>query len=126
MTARILVVDDEPYILAAIQRALPAYEVCTASGGSEAIAWLGAGESCDIVVCDMVMDDGTGIDVYRWLEGHRPELAKRAVFMSAGAFTSDVREFLRRVQHPVLRKPFDPKTLRWTLAQVARRTVETS
>jgi CheY-like chemotaxis protein len=121
---RILVIDDEPYILAAIRRALRHYEVITSEGGTRAIELMSAPDAAfDLVVCDLVMGRINGRDIFNWIREHRPELESRLIFMTAGAFTSEVREFLATVSNPVLHKPFDTKTLRWMIAQQLRRNM---
>jgi len=121
---RILVVDDEPLILGSIRKALSHYEVVTAEGGAKALELLGAPDAAyDLVVCDLVMGRINGQDVFRWIIENRPQLESRLVFMTAGAFTREVREFLASVGNPVLHKPFDTRTLRWMIAQQLRRNL---
>lgn len=121
---KVLVIDDEPYILAAIRRALRHYDVVTAEGGTRALDLLEPPDSAyDLVVCDLVMGTVNGRDVFHWIRKHRPELESRLIFMTAGAFTTEVREFLATVNNPVLHKPFDTKTLRWMIAQQLRRNM---
>jgi len=121
---RILVVDDEPLILASIRKALRHYEVVTAEGGSKALEMLGAPDAAyDLVVCDLVMGRINGQDVFKWILENKPQLESRLVFMTAGAFTREVREFLASVGNPVLHKPFDTRTLRWMIAQQLRRNL---
>ena len=103
-----------------IRRALRHYDVVVADGGQKAIDLLDSGESFELVLCDLVMGTVTGADVYRWVRQERPDLLPRFVFMTAGAFTGEVREFLAQVHNPVLHKPFDTKTLRWVIAQTFR------
>lgn len=118
---RILVVDDEPYILASIRRALRHYDVVIAEGGRDAIRVIESDPAFDLVLCDLVMGTVSGMDVHRWIRANRPGSSDRVIFMTAGAFTSEVREFLAVVHNPVLHKPFDTKTLRWMIAQALRR-----
>ncbi len=118
---RLLVIDDEPYILASIRRALRRYDVVVADSGVSALERLRAGEGFDLVLCDLVMGHVSGVDVYRWIQAERPEMIERMIFMTAGAFTGQAREFLATVDNPVLHKPFDTKTLRWMIAQSLRR-----
>jgi len=118
---RILVIDDEPYILASIRRALRHYDVTLTEGGQRAIDALQADNAYDLVLCDLVMAHVNGIDVYRWIQRHRPQMLDRLIFMTAGAFTVEVRDFLAHVSNPVMHKPFDTKTLRWMIAQSLRR-----
>lgn len=120
-TRRILVVDDEPFILASIRRALARYDVVVAEGGRAAVTALSNDGPFDLVLCDLVMPAFNGQDLFRWIAEHQPELAERVVFMTAGAFLEGHREFLHSLRNPVLHKPFDTKTLRWVLAQSLRR-----
>jgi CheY-like chemotaxis protein len=117
---RVLVIDDEPYILVSVRRALASYDVEVAESGEEALRILEHDQSFDIILCDLVMGSMSGIDVYHWMGEHHSELQRRTVFMTAGAFTAASRAFLAEVRNPVLHKPFDTKTLRWILAQTAR------
>jgi CheY-like chemotaxis protein len=118
---RLLVVDDEPFILASLQRALRRYDVVLAEGGQEAIRILSSGDPFDLVLCDLVMPPVHGSEVHKWVTENRPALAERVIFMTAGAFTPEARGFLHSVRNPVLHKPFDTKTLRWAIGQALRR-----
>lgn len=118
---RLLVVDDEPYILASIRRALRHYDVVVAEGGLPALELLQKDGNFDIVICDLVMADASGMEIHRWVSKHRPDLKDRLIYMTAGAFTEEVRDFLATVHNPVLHKPFDTKTLRWIISQALKR-----
>lgn len=118
---RLLVIDDEPYILASIRRALKHYDVTVAEGGDAALALLRVDVSFDLVLCDLVMNNTSGMDVHRWIQANHPALAERLIYMTAGAFTEPVRDFLSHIHNPVLHKPFDTKTLRWIIAQALKR-----
>jgi two-component system, OmpR family, KDP operon response regulator KdpE len=65
---RILVVDDEPQILRALQTSLRAagYEVETASNAASALAAAGS-HPPDAVILDLVLPDGTGTEIARRL-----------------------------------------------------------
>ena len=66
--ARVLVVDDEPQILRALQTNLrgAGYDVATATTAEEALS-AAAMRPPDAVVLDLVLPDGSGIDVAREL-----------------------------------------------------------
>ncbi len=115
--ARILVVDDEEQILRAIGRALRTYDVTTANSGQRAIDLISEGAEYDLILCDLIMRDVSGIDVFNWLKKNKRDHVERVLFITAGAFTSELREFLASVRNQVLHKPFDTKTLRWMVAQ---------
>jgi DNA-binding NtrC family response regulator len=69
-----------------------------------------------VIVCDLMMPEVTGMDLYAELERSRPELVRRVVFMTGGALTARAREFLARVTNPRLEKPFDLERLRAIIA----------
>jgi two-component system KDP operon response regulator KdpE len=66
MASRILIVDDEPNIIATVAALLRArgYEVVCASTGREALAAVGR-EALDLVVLDLGLPDIEGVDVCR-------------------------------------------------------------
>jgi hypothetical protein len=51
------------------------------------------------------------MDVYAHLSAHVPELAKRLVFISGGAYTQATRDFVRSVRNRILEKPVRPNEL---------------
>ncbi len=118
-SAKILVVDDEEAILTAVKRALRHHQVSVASNGAEALRRLENGPF-DLVLCDLMMPNMTGMELYRELTRAKDPMRERLVFMTAGGFTADVRHFLASVDNGVLHKPFDVKTLRWVVSQKLR------
>jgi len=62
----------------------------------------------------------TGSQLYERVEARDPELARRFVFLTGGAFTDEAIEFLRKVAGPCLDKPFDADQLRRALDWAAR------
>jgi len=66
----------------------------------------------------MMMPRVSGMDVHRWLVEHHPVLARRLVFMTGGAFTPNTREYLEKVDNLQIAKPFDPATIRKTVAEL--------
>ncbi len=109
---RVLVVDDEPLMGTALRVAFePTYDVVVASSGSEARSILQDDEAFDAIVCDLMMRDVSGIDLYRWLRERAPDLADRVVFVTGGAYTPEAEQFLGEVDNPRLQKPFSLDTL---------------
>jgi CheY-like chemotaxis protein len=121
--ARILVVDDEPLVGVAIERFLrPRHDVARVTSASEALGLLDAGERFDVILCDLMMPDVTGMDLHGRLAEARPDQAARMVFMTGGAFTDGARRFLDATRNPTLTKPFDLADLNRTIADVVRAT----
>jgi PAS domain S-box-containing protein len=104
----LLVVDDEIAIGRTLAIALAdEFEVATATSGRAALAILAGEPRFDVVLCDLMMPDVSGMDVHERIARERPELAKRFVFVTGGAFTERARRFVDEVGLPVIEKPFD-------------------
>ncbi len=108
---RVLVIDDEASVLKIIRRMLRGYEVTTSLGGRDALEHLLNGEF-DLVLCDVMMPEYTGVDLYERMAKDRPEMSKRFMFVTGGAFTEQTERFLRDVPAEVLGKPFTTTQLR--------------
>ena len=111
-SATVIVIDDEPLVGRSIRRALRGHEVEVFSSGKEAIARLRSDEPFDVVFCDLMMPEVSGMDLFRQVSARRPELASRFVFMTGGAFTPKARSFLEKTQLPCLEKPFELRQIR--------------
>jgi len=121
--ARILVVDDELSLARAVAMLLERYgEVVVESSGERALERLEAGETFDIVLCDIVMPLMSGFELFRYIEGNRPELADKVVFMSGGRLGEAERAHADRHPDRWLSKPFDAESLEACVARVLRRT----
>ncbi|HUL61149.1 MAG TPA: ATP-binding protein [Anaeromyxobacteraceae bacterium] len=117
LAGRLLVVDDDPLVGRALARALRgAHEVVVATSAAEALDRIRGGERFDAVVCDLMMPEMTGMDLYERVGEIAPELAHRIVFATGGAFTERSRDFLQRVPNARIEKPFDPVRLREAVA----------
>ncbi len=105
---RLLIVEDQDALALTLARLLSEqYEVEIASRVLDALARLAKDQRpFDVVLCDMVMPDGTGIEVFEGAIRERPEIGRRFIFMTGGAFTTDVARFLETTPNPQLEKPF--------------------
>jgi CheY-like chemotaxis protein len=122
---RILAVDDEPMILTALRKILSAeHEVFIAHNGAEALAELRRGERYDVILCDLMMPELTGMDLHEELVRTAPDQARAMVFMTGGAFTARARQFMEEVPNVRVEKPFDADALLAVIdAQVSKITV---
>jgi CheY-like chemotaxis protein len=111
---RVLVVDDEPLVGRAVRRVLSEQsDVASVTGGREALALLGdPAQVFDVVLCDLMMPDMTGAEFRAAMLRVRPELGRRLIFITGGAFTPDMEQFLEESACPHLLKPFDVPVLR--------------
>lgn len=109
---RILVVDDEPMVLASFRRILAReHDVTTVGSAEEAQKLLDGGAGFDVILCDLMMPGTSGMDLYERLHAKAPDQAERMIFMTGGAFTTRARTFLDQVKNPWFEKPFDVSKL---------------
>jgi PAS domain S-box-containing protein len=119
--ARVLVVDDERAMRTTLAALLSdRYDVLTADSGSAAIGTLKREPGFDAVLCDLMMPEVSGVDVYQWILDEAPALAQKVVFMTGGAFTPRARELLDRVPNRRIEKPFELSELSAALEKVTR------
>lgn len=116
--AKILVIDDEPFIIQMLGRILRHHDVTTASSGASALELLERDSAFGVVLCDLMMPELTGMELYDRIKQQNPDLAARFVFMTGGAFHPEVREFVARGERPCLDKPFDRSLLLETIDEV--------
>ncbi|MDD9943008.1 MAG: response regulator [Myxococcales bacterium] len=105
--ARILIVDDEPSVARALQRALRNHDVAVALSGREALQLLSEPPRFDIVFCDLMMADMSGMDLFAAVKERDPGMEDHFVFMTGGAFTERAKDFVATVDNQLLEKPFD-------------------
>jgi PAS domain S-box-containing protein len=110
--ARVLVIDDEPLVRRAIARSLEHdHDVVSVETAAEALTRLEGGEWFDLILCDLMMPEMTGMEMAARLQRSLPAVAARMVFLSGGAFTPEAAEFLRSVGTRFVEKPFLPDEL---------------
>ena len=122
MSARILVVDDEPDIsaLVAYQLARESYRVRTAASGPEALAAIDR-EVPDLVVLDLMLPGMSGLEVLAEIR-QREELATLPVILlTARRDEVDRVEGFRSGADDYVSKPFSPQELVLRVAAVLRR-----
>jgi CheY-like chemotaxis protein len=110
--ARVLVVDDEPMIVTLVRRTLSEHEVIGTTHPREALERLRGGENFDIIFCDLLMPQITGMEIHAELSQHRPECLDWLVFMTGGAFTPAATAFLQQVRNDRVEKPFNAAKLK--------------
>jgi two-component system cell cycle sensor histidine kinase/response regulator CckA len=122
---RVLVVDDELTLLSSLRRALGReLDVVLASSAEEALGILERDVRFDVVLCDIMMPEVTGMELFERVSKAHPELRDRFVFMTGGAFSAGMRELVEATQLPRLEKPFDIRELRRILHRRAKAASE--
>lgn len=117
---RVLIVDDEPAVIASISRMLEklGFAVLGAPGGEEALALFSRhAEEIDLVVLDAVMPGMGGEAVYRRIREIRPQT--RVLVASGYDFGGSLRELLREKKGGrFIQKPFTLEELSQAVAAV--------
>jgi two-component system cell cycle sensor histidine kinase/response regulator CckA len=108
---RILIVDDEPSVVRALQRTLRAHDLSAAFSGYDALQLIAATPEFDLVFCDLMMAQLSGMEVFEAVRLRYPQLQDRFVFMTGGAFSQQAKDFLSDLSNPVIDKPFDIRAL---------------
>jgi CheY-like chemotaxis protein len=90
----------------------PDHDLVVLTRAREALERTGGGERFDVILCDLMMPEMTGMDLYEALVRSAPDQAERMVFLTGGAFTPRARDFLDRVPNQRIEKPFDDQGVR--------------
>jgi signal transduction histidine kinase/ActR/RegA family two-component response regulator len=108
---RIMVIDDEQPIRAALRRHLEraGWTVDEAPSGRTALTRLLPSPPglYAAVITDLMMPDGTGIEVYDQLSATRPDLLSRLIILTGDTSSHAVASFRVRAARPFLDKPFE-------------------
>ncbi|HEY3400981.1 MAG TPA: PAS domain S-box protein [Geothrix sp.] len=122
---RVLVVDDEEFLLECLVDALQVWgvEVTAAGRGDEAVQRLEGGRF-DLIVSDIRMPGLSGVDLFEWLRAQRPAMTKRILYTTGDSFDAKTRTFLETNQVPYLGKPFDLKQLKQSLERLLETPID--
>jgi two-component system, cell cycle sensor histidine kinase and response regulator CckA len=109
--ARILVIDDDQLVLGAVRRVLQRdHAVTCVEGAKLAIEALERDEQFDVIISDIMMPEMSGIQLYEWMVGARPDDASRLVF-TGSPVDARTEDFLRSVPNHFIEKPFRSEEL---------------
>ena len=109
---RVLVIDDEEPLAQALRRFLSVdHEVDAVTSARTALDGIRRGERYDVILCDLMMPQVTGMDFHAAVLELDPKQAAKIVFVTGGAFTAAARQFLDSTRNRRLEKPFDLKAL---------------
>jgi CheY-like chemotaxis protein len=115
---RILLVDDDPSINRALTRGLSVLGmVQSVRSMASAVELIEGGARFDVILADLIMPEGTGLELFEWLGRHDPRLKRRMILMTGMSET-------HTDSHPdavVVAKPFDLPALRELVCSVATR-----
>jgi len=118
-TGTIFLVDDEEMILTVGKDMLNAlgYEVCTASGGEQALTLYGERrDKIDLVILDMIMPSVSGGDTYDRLKAMNPNV--KVILSSGYSLNAQAAKIIARGCNGFIQKPFNIKDLSQKIRQV--------
>lgn len=106
MSAKILVVDDEPGVRIILKRLLEraGFEVDLATDGSEAESLLNR-EEYDVAIVDLVMPGVDGFALMEWMRAHTPHVVP--IVLSASALLEDATRAVREGAFDFVSKPIE-------------------
>lgn len=115
-------VDDEAAVGGAVRRLLGReHDVVAVTSGREALTLLVKGDRFDVIGCDLMMPDVSGMEFYDEVARRFPWSAERFFFMTGGTFTPQAQAFLERTSLTRLDKPFDSESLREIVRTIGAR-----
>ena len=120
---RILVIDDEPEILATLQEILKLDGHCVTTSGSAVSALaLMEEKEFDLILSDLRMPELDGPGLYQALKWKAPSLIERMAFITGDTLGRRARRFLKDTGRPCLEKPFTPNDVRALIHDQQQRT----
>ena len=110
--AKILLVDDEPNIVMALEYALKkkGFEVLIALSGKEAINMCHEQQPC-LMVLDIMMPEMDGFEVIEKIKSDTATQAIKTIFLSAKNKPEDIEKGLQAGAVEYMTKPFSTKKL---------------
>jgi signal transduction histidine kinase len=118
--ARVLLVDDEANVRTSLAQILATeHEVREVGSGAEVLGLLREGQRYDVLLCDLMMPEMSGIDLFEAVTALDPAQSQRVIFLTGGAFTPRAQEFMARVPNHRMEKPFDIDELLHLIRKVA-------
>ncbi len=118
-TGTIFLVDDEEMILTVGKDMLNAlgYEVCTASGGEQALTlYAERRDRIDLVILDMIMPSVSGGDTYDRLKAMNPNV--KVILSSGYSLNAQAAKIIARGCNGFIQKPFNINDLSQKIRQV--------
>lgn len=107
-TAPILLIEDEPSVIAFLRAALErkGYSVVDAASGAEGLERLAGGRYAGVISDIRMPGAVNGADVHSWIQKNRPELSSKIILISGDTANSETQALLARSGTPCIEKPF--------------------
>lgn len=121
-TPAVLLIDDDPSILAILKKALSQENLMLdcADSARKAVQML-ARDDYDLILSDIRMPEFDGKQMFAFLQEHQPHYRGRVVFLSGDTGNADTMRFLHETQCAYLTKPIDlPALIRLLQKRLSR------
>ncbi len=106
--ARVLLVEDEVVVAESLRLILSSeFEVSVTTQPLDALALITAGQTFDVILCDVMMPGMNGVELRQRIEQVAPDQAARMVFITGGLPLPHIRELVESVPNTCLEKPLD-------------------
>ena len=117
--AYVVVVDDDPEIGSTIRSILgQENEILYFSNGRDAMKHFRRRPAVDIIFCDLMMPEMSGMEVFAALEAEAPDMARRMVFLSGGLTTPLAEKFLKSVSNRRCGKPIGAAAVKQIVKEI--------
>jgi len=120
---RLLLIDDDAAVGKALSRLLSIHHhVELANSGRAALTALvkDGPDTFDAILCDMMMPELDGPQVYERVRALSPGTERRMIFMTGGSYTQASEQFLGSVPNARLEKPIERANLLAAVAELVR------
>jgi CheY-like chemotaxis protein len=107
-SAPILLIEDEPSVIAFLKAALErkGYSVVDAASGAEGLRRLADGRYAGVISDIRMPGAVNGAEVHAWIQKNRPELGSKIILISGDTANSETQGLLSRSGTPCIEKPF--------------------
>lgn len=110
MKKRILVVDDDPLIIAAVEQLLVEYEIIPAASGEEGIV-LALAETPSLILLDILLPGIDGIETCKKLKENKRTVDIPIIFLTVKTTEEDIITGLKAGAVDYIKKPFSKEEL---------------
>jgi signal transduction histidine kinase len=110
---RVMIVDDEAAIGRLMRETLSDLAMVEVFGGPAAArARLEEDDAWDLLFVDVMMPEGSGVDLLAWIRERHPALVPKTRLMTGGVMGPDLTDWLEHRRDIVLQKPFRRQQIR--------------
>jgi len=117
---RVLVIDDDPLVVRSLRRLLKPHDVTSVEHAPQALRLLDGDSGFDLILCDLMMPELTGAELYQRVAAWGRGTEQQIVFITGGVFTEQMQRFLETVPNRRLEKPIRADELDALIAHARR------